>query len=116
MASPGLLVERVDCGGGGRPGEGRSEGFWKTVDIHGTDGSTVIIIVVVVVVTVGIVSVIVVAVAAAAVPPPAGRVVERVSPLRLLAGPHRLPLPLRGDSGGSETHRGQTGAGAPVIP
>ena len=80
MASPGLLVERVDCGGGGRPGEGRSEGFWKTVDIHGTDGSTVVVVVVVVVVTIIITAaaavVVIVIAAAGGVPAPGGRVVQ----------------------------------------
>ena len=104
MASPGLLVERVDGGGGRRPGERRTERFWKTVDVHGTDGSTV---------AAGAPRV-----AAGRAAAPRGRVVERVSPLRLLAGADRLPLSLwgsRGGGGGREAHRGQAGAGAAIV-
>ena len=54
-----------------------------------------------------------------AVAAPRGRVVERVSPLRLLAGPDwGLPLSLRGHRGGREggqTHWRQAGAGASVV-
>ena len=100
-------MQRMDGGGGGRSGERRAKGFWKTVDIHGTDGSTVVGMTI---------SSVCVVVAVAVVPTSTCGIVERVSPFRLLARPHHLPLSLWGDDSRSQTHGREAGAGTSVIP
>ena len=99
-------------GGRGRPGQRWPEWLWKTVDVHGTDGSVIVAVVVV---------------ARAAVdcdavgPTSRGRVIKRVSPLRLLGWPRCLvPVPrprlALGHAGGrGEAHRRQTCAGARIV-
>ena len=102
-----------EVGGGGGAGQRRPEWLRQTVDVHGADGPAVV----------GVVAVAGVdgdAVSAA----PGGRVIQRVSALRLLAS---WPRPLVPDiswprltrrmrsRGRGQSHGRQTGAGARVI-
>ena len=103
---------RVKMGGGGRSGQWRPEWLRQTVDIHGTD-------VPIIVVAVGIVTTPIDGDTVG--PTSGGRVIQGMSSLRLLAAPDHLSLSFSSVSGRldsidrSESHRGQTGAGAPVI-